>query len=335
MEKFENKEIKVSVYCLAYNHEKYIRDALEGFVMQKTNFKFEVIVHDDASTDGTADIIREYEKKYPDIIKPIYQTENQYKKGILKIKTYMLPITRGKYIAFCEGDDYWTDENKLQIQYDIMENNPECIFCTHKTGVLHIDNLENKQNFPDDRYNLTDGFIDKTTLLDIALFSLLHLTSWFVRKDFYQEYQNNRPEFSLIMPTGDNPFLIYMSSIGKTYYINRKMSVYRKGTEGSWTSRVERTKDIDKKLMVNKKFQDALTLCKDYFPDKKDKELIEKAIHGLDVERAVLIGDYDFLLSPENRRNMTKKVVVWLYLNKYLPYIARLIRKLKIFIKNS
>ena len=196
-----------------------------------------------------------------------------------------------------------------------------------------MDNDRENQWFPNAKYNLTDGIIDKTTQLDIALFSLLHITSWFVRKDFYQEYQNNRPEFSLIMPTGDNPFLIYMSSIGKTYYINREMSVYRKGTEGSWTSRVERTKDIDKKLMVNKKFQDALTLCKDYFPDKKDKELIEKAIQGYRTEEAVLSGDYDYLVSFENKNGRRKHVLVWIYINKYLPMVARFIRNVKSFMK--
>ena len=86
--------------------------------MQKTDFPFEILIHDDASTDGTADIIREYEAKYPDIIKPIYQTENQYSKGIKVSQVYQFPRAKGKYIALCEGDDYWTDPYKLQKQVD-------------------------------------------------------------------------------------------------------------------------------------------------------------------------------------------------------------------------
>ena len=105
--------IVVSVYCLAYNHEQYIRDALEGFVRQKTNFRYEVLVHDDASTDNTPAIIREYAQKYPDIIKPIFQTENQYSKGVKILPEIIHPKSSGRYIAFCEGDDYWCDENKL------------------------------------------------------------------------------------------------------------------------------------------------------------------------------------------------------------------------------
>ena len=109
----------VSISCITYNHEPYIVQALNGFLMQKTSFPFEVLIHDDASTDRTADIIREYEKKFPKIIKPIYQKENQYSKGNRAIlASFVYPRAKGKYIALCEGDDYWIDENKLQQQYE-------------------------------------------------------------------------------------------------------------------------------------------------------------------------------------------------------------------------
>ena len=116
-----NKDIKVSVCCTVYNHEKYLRKCLDGFVMQKTNFAFEVLINDDKSTDSSADIIREYYEKYPDIIVPVFQTENQYSKGVDIIDDILIPMAKGKYIALCEGDDYWCDENKLLLQYDYME----------------------------------------------------------------------------------------------------------------------------------------------------------------------------------------------------------------------
>lgn len=98
--------------------------------MQKTTFPFEILIHDDASPDGTADIIREYEKKYPLLIKPIYQTENQYSQGKTSVSaTWNFPSAKGKYIALCEGDDYWIDENKLQMQADFLEKNPEYGMC--------------------------------------------------------------------------------------------------------------------------------------------------------------------------------------------------------------
>ena len=122
-------EIKVSIICSVFNHGKYIRRCLEGFVSQKTNFNYEVLIHDDASTDNSAQVIREFEEKYPEIIKPIYQTENQFSKKIPINITYQFPRVKGKYIAICEGDDYWVDEYKLQKQVDYMDAHPDCTFC--------------------------------------------------------------------------------------------------------------------------------------------------------------------------------------------------------------
>lgn len=122
----------VSITCLTYNHAPYLRQCLDGFVMQKTSFPIEILIYDDASEDGTQDIIREYERKYPDLIKPIYQTENQYSKGVKVEFVYNYPRAKGKYIAFCEGDDYWTDPNKLQKQIDFLERHQEHVMCSHQ-----------------------------------------------------------------------------------------------------------------------------------------------------------------------------------------------------------
>ena len=101
-------------------------------MMQKINFPIEILIYDDASTDGTQGIIREYEKKYPDIIKPIYQKENQYSKGIKVSLVYNYSRAKGKYIALCEGDDYWTDPYKLQKQVDFLESHPDYVMCSHR-----------------------------------------------------------------------------------------------------------------------------------------------------------------------------------------------------------
>ena len=116
----------VSIWCLVYNHEPYLRQCLDGFVMQNTNFKFEAIVHDDVSTDSSAAIIREYAEKYPDIIKPIFETENQYSKRDGSLERIMHEACKGKYIAICEGDDYWIDPLKLQKQVDYLLNHEDC-----------------------------------------------------------------------------------------------------------------------------------------------------------------------------------------------------------------
>lgn len=131
-----SNEIMVTIRCATYNHEPYIRQCLEGFVMQKTNFRFEAVVHDDASTDKTADIIREFAEKYPEIIKPIYQTENQYSKHDGSLTRIMNAHTKGKYIAFCEGDDYWIDPLKLQKQVDYLEANEDYSVCGTAFGIF-------------------------------------------------------------------------------------------------------------------------------------------------------------------------------------------------------
>ena len=134
-----NENIAVSIICNAYNHENYIRDAIESFLMQKTDFAFEILIHDDASTDRTPEIVKEYEKKYPEIIKAIYQKENKYSKGVDIDITFQYPRVQGKYIAVCEGDDYWTDAYKLQKQYDALEKNPHIDMCAHAADVVNAE----------------------------------------------------------------------------------------------------------------------------------------------------------------------------------------------------
>ena len=141
-------KLMVAISCITYNHEPYIRQCLEGFVMQKTNFKFVAIVHDDASTDGTATIVREYAEKYPDIIKPIYETENQYSKhdgSLGRIMNDAIANTGAKYIALCEGDDYWTDPCKLQKQVDFLEANEGYSLCCHRINLLYGSDLIDKE----------------------------------------------------------------------------------------------------------------------------------------------------------------------------------------------
>ena len=122
----DNERLILTVLCTSYNQVDYIRVCLDGIVMQKCSFSWEAIVHDDASSDGTQEVILEYAEKYPDIIKPILQKENLFSKKDGSLRRVLMEACRGKYIANLEGDDYWTDPFKLQKQVDYLENHPEC-----------------------------------------------------------------------------------------------------------------------------------------------------------------------------------------------------------------
>ncbi|MCP1305485.1 glycosyltransferase [Halomonas sp. R1t8] len=138
----------VSVVCATYNHVNFIEDAIKGFIAQKTDFPFEVIIHDDASTDGTQEVIKRYAEQYPELIRPIYQTENQYSQN-KKPLDICLPLTKGRYVAICEGDDYWTDSNKLQIQFDYMEQHPDCVVTHHNAFVFDSGALVRESKLPE------------------------------------------------------------------------------------------------------------------------------------------------------------------------------------------
>lgn len=210
----------VVTYSLAYNHEQYIRDALEGFVMQKTDFPFVAIVHDDASTDGTADIIREYAETYPEIIKPIYETENQYSKrdgSLLKIINSAIEATDAKYIAMCEGDDYWTDPLKLQKQVDFLESHPDYGMCYTKVKRYN----QSKSNFIDTwggPYETLEQLLYRNTIPTLSVLFKHNLL-----KQYYYEIRPEKHDWLM----GDYPLWLYMATISKIKVIPIVTGVYR------------------------------------------------------------------------------------------------------------
>lgn len=129
----------VSICVDTYNQEDYLRDCLDGIVMQKTDFAFEAIVIDDASSDSNPEIIMEYAEKYPDIIRPVLLKENYWSQGRSKFFEVFLPIAKGKYVAFCEGDDYWIYEGKLQQQVDFLESHPDYSMCFHNHYMRYME----------------------------------------------------------------------------------------------------------------------------------------------------------------------------------------------------
>ena len=209
----------VSISCITYNHAPYIKQCLDGFLMQKTTFSFEVLIHDDASTDGTTEIIKDYAQKYPDIIKPLYEEENQWIKGRRGSAEFNFPRARGKYIALCEGDDYWIDENKLQMQVDFLENNPEYGMCYTKTKQY----LQNTQKFTKKTFGSEfAGFED---LLKNGN-RIPTLTSVY-RKDLLDKYQQEIHPRDKGWLMGDYPMWLWFSHESKIKFFDKVTAVYR------------------------------------------------------------------------------------------------------------
>ena len=214
---------KVAIDCLVYNHEPYLRDCLEGFVMQQTDFPFVAIVHDDASTDHSAEIIREYAAKYPDIIHPIYETENQWRKAdgsLTKIMDAAIDATGAKYVAICEGDDYWTDPLKLQKQVDFLEEHSDYSMC--------FSNVEVKSHNPHDSRMYEHLQSKEYSAIEILERWTIPTCSVMFRNKYKIAQHNN-------IIAGDIFLFLQLAEYGKIFCINEKMACYRRHEGGvSW-----------------------------------------------------------------------------------------------------
>lgn len=323
----ESREIMVSVCCLVYNHEKYLRKCLDGFVMQETNFKYEVLIHDDASTDHSADIIREYEAKYPDIIKPVYQTENQYSKGVKISRTYLYPKAKGKYLAICEGDDYWCDENKLQRQFDALECNPECKMCVHK--VQDIDESGKKLNYSHPNFQVQKGVLESRYFIELTEWWAFQTSSYFCLND-KNYFGKNPPDFCILSDVGDTPLMLYFGYIGKVFYFDEIMSCYRHGAKDGWNSR-RRTQSTEKRILHLKK-QKQMFKEYDAFSDYIYHDFCIHEIVGYDflIERER--QKYRELMKPKYREHLlqlSRKERLYLIFMAYLPRLMAFYNKLK------
>lgn len=233
-------QLKVIIRCLVYNHEPYLRDCLEGFVIQQTNFPFKAVVHDDASTDNSAAIIREYAEKYPHIIEPIYETENQYSKHDGSLGRIMNAATLGRspYLAYCEGDDYWIDPLKLQKQVDYMDAHPECTM-TCSNVEIHTPNgiIADKKQQENWFYSEKSTIIPTNKIIKHAG----HTCTLMIKSNLYNQY----PISCKTCKVGDYPLQIWAALNGSIYCFKDKTAVYRYESIGSWSA--------NQKIINNKK----------------------------------------------------------------------------------
>lgn len=292
-----NDNLFVVIYCIAYNQEAYIRKCLEGFVMQNTNFHFVAVVHDDASSDRTADIIKEYAEKYPDIIIPILEKENQWKKhdcSLDRIMDETISKLNPKYIAMCEGDDYWIDPEKLQLQVDFMEANKDYVLC----HTARVENVKGKEISPkwqpqippnnDYSYFLLDEgnvLITPTVLYSYSAYK--HIERAWIGQNFMM---------------GDFPLWIELSRMGKFKYFPQITSCYRILAESA-----SHSKNICYHFLFLKSYTDVMLF---YAKKYNLRELVEKKnkqINKYDVLIALCNFDIKEVLSGlKNMSRITK-----------------------------
>lgn len=278
-------DIAVSVFCTAFNHEKYIEQCMDSILSQKTNFKFELLINDDASTDKTAEIIRKYQKRYPEIVFPVFQEINQYSQNVCIPRTFLLPKARGKYIAICEGDDYWTDDSKLQVQFDLMEKYSEIDMCTNaavkikdgkKIGVISPSTVQKI-------------FTPKEVISGGG--NMFATNSIFYRKSM----RENTPRF-ILCKEFDYSTQVWGSLRGGILYIPKIMSAYRVMSDGSWSVRMKTNPNAY--IGHLKKVEQMESILAEEI-DEKYKDVVLEDLVSVRFSILEAEGDYRKLKQPE------------------------------------
>ena len=269
---WHDKTCIVSICCLSYNHESYITECLESILSQKTDFGFEVLIHDDASSDGTQMIIKKYTKQFPNIIKPILQTENQrsrLKSGMNPKFNY--PRAQGKYIAFCEGDDYWSDADKLQKQVELLNKHKEigAVVSDYDKFIQHTSKI--KRRILSNSYkNLSRGILASKPLFSVALKQTRTVTAM-IKKEHVSSFQ--RSDFLSGVP-GDTQLFGHLFLTSKIYFMNECTAVYRVLNES-----VSHTKSFEKKQQFMHSFNTYMAhVNKNYSLGYKDRRYFKKSL---------------------------------------------------------
>ena len=275
----------VSVFCTTYNQVNYISQCLDGFLAQKTNFPFEVLVADDASTDGTSDIVRTYVERRPDVFTAILQDVNQYSQGVRITSKFLWPRSRGRYIALCEGDDWWTDPYKLQRQYDAMEAHREATWCVHAS-----ENVEASTG----NVLFTTRPYDCDCILDFTQFGeyiqLVATASFFARRDIYASYVEAKP--SKTKCHGDFKMSRFFSLMGSTIYLEKPMCAYRVLAQNSTNLRILQSPNWREIVRQNTFNRVEFLRQLDDWSDNRFSDDIAKQINRVEYLGAIELKDY-------------------------------------------
>ena len=276
-------DVKVTVICLTYNHEAWIRDALESFVDQDVPWPIEVLVHDDASTDRTASIVREFESRYPDMIYGFYAPQNRQSQGIIPSRDILMPYIRGEFVALCEGDDYWTDPHKLRRQVEALEANPKVDICAHSARRLRPDGQE--WNDAPRAYNC----LIPAEVVILGGGGFVATSSLLVRASCYKEIPPFREELF-----NDYSLQIWGSLRGGMVYLSDFLSVYRQGLPGSWTEQHHGQAHVEYRVLIRNMLR-----ALDTYTEGKYSKAIEERIKLYDSDDLASGGHILSMLKPE------------------------------------
>ena len=318
----DRSKIMASISCLTFNHGAYIRQALDSFLMQKTNFEYEILVHDDASTDETGDILREYGEKYPDKVKPLIQKENQYSQGIDNISgAFNFPRVRGKYIFMCDGDDYWTSPDKMQKQVDYLEAHPDCTLCIHSAKIHLVGRaLTEGQMRPyrGNRVITPEEIVDKPS--GYAMSSMA----------FPSRLVKELPDYYVDCPVGDTPLQMMAAAQGYGYYMDEAMSAYRVGVAGSWTTE-GKSGDYARKQKIYWERMKTVYEEFDAATEGRLREAAESAAKRTYYLTMVNTRQFKEIMNPEYRKyykELTPRTRFFIQAENRAPGTYRLLRKM-------
>jgi glycosyltransferase involved in cell wall biosynthesis len=300
----DNTEPLVSICCATYNHGQYIRDAMGGFLMQKTAFPVEILIHDDASTDNTADIVREYEEKYPQLIKTIYQTTNQWSKGNKPGRINRLRA-RGKYLAYCEGDDYWIDPCKLQKQVEFLETHPEY-------GLVHTDfNVFDDASGKIKSFGNPEKVVPQGEIFEKLLCAnFIGTHTIMAKRNLLIEADSENDSSNKNWMMGDYPLWLEISKHHKIGYIEQVTSVYR-----LLSNSASHFSDASLQLCFFNSAHDVVQyFVKKYGCSPETKVKIDLNYYRLSLRHGITMNKYK--LAKDARHHLTK-------LNKHLSWRDR------------
>lgn len=319
-----NDSMMVSVICNTYNQKKYIRQCINSLICQKTNFKYEILIHDDASTDGTAEIVKECEKKNPDLIRTVIQTENQYSQG-KNVSDFLYAIAKGKYFAYCEGDDFWCDEYKLQKQFDAMEKHPDCGICVHKVKMISENGNDTVGILPKRTFNA--GIINRKQVIETLSEYSFQTSSYFLRGDIYLDLMSRYQSLCNLCPVGDVKMISMMASIGDFYYIDDIMSCYRTNAQGSWNERL--SKNNNEKIIHAERAVEYFCAYKEYICSLYDDYdiIMDDVINGYMFRLLWHKRDFKSLVQKKYRKHfkirLSKREQIYCVIMAYCPFVMK------------